>query len=562
MKLRRVVLEGLMVGLAVCAQPLAAVEERAENAALVPRTPTAATAGSIVMNQIQAIQTPVRRILSKEHLDFDHDGKREFIITREASYPANSPFEFYECVADNTFVLVHVLDLETDANDSYSPADAGDIDGDGLADLTVRGLDWVPNSGADYGLWVYESASPSTYPTALVWQVVAAFDAPVVGGVIVDGDGDGQLEIVANVPGPAGPVFAVYENDGDNSYPQTFSGPVTAEGQSFGVLTDLDEDGRKEMLHGGGGKITAFESSADDTYEVSWSWLFNPVINVVFIVDAGDLDGDGRKEFLAGGLKPISQPGDSFVIHLNVFEAVADDTVEIVATLVRPISNGFYSSAAVADVDGDGRKEIIFGTHWDVAIYRNTGDNAWQEIWVSPSGAGPVQSIGAADHDRDGKAEILFQAGTSTRVYEIHPAYAADVDGDGRVDAIDNCVSVSNPSQSDLDADGLGDACDNCIWGPNPEQGPAVLGQTILASTASTFAWPVRASVVYARGELSVVSTYTTNLVGSLVNATSWGDATVPPSGAGFYYVMRPNCPLGSWQSSLGAEPDRDVALP
>ena len=45
-----------------------------------------------------------------------------------------------------------------------------------------------------------------------------------------------------------------------------------------------------------------------------------------------------------------------------------------------------------------------------------------------------------------------------------------DSDDDGHGDACDNCPSDHNPLQRDDDGDGVGDACDNCPDAPNPTQ--------------------------------------------------------------------------------------------
>jgi hypothetical protein len=44
-----------------------------------------------------------------------------------------------------------------------------------------------------------------------------------------------------------------------------------------------------------------------------------------------------------------------------------------------------------------------------------------------------------------------------------------DTDGDGVIDAEDNCPNTVNPDQADADGDGIGDVCDNCPFTPAGE---------------------------------------------------------------------------------------------
>lgn len=49
-------------------------------------------------------------------------------------------------------------------------------------------------------------------------------------------------------------------------------------------------------------------------------------------------------------------------------------------------------------------------------------------------------------------------------------ALPVDTDGDGIIDALDNCPAVSNPDQIDQDSDSVGDVCDNCPLISNTNQ--------------------------------------------------------------------------------------------
>ena len=72
----------------------------------------------------------------------------------------------------------------------------------------------------------------------------------------------------------------------------------------------------------------------------------------------------------------------------------------------------------------------------------------------------------------------------------------------------------------------------------------------------------LRRSELKASDPFANVSTYLVDLLDSIALTDNLTDSSELASGAGFYYLFRPDCLVGSWQTSLGAEPERDLALP
>ncbi|MCP3979736.1 MAG: S8 family serine peptidase [bacterium] len=93
-----------------------------------------------------------------------------------------------------------------------------------------------------------------------------------------------------------------------------------------------------------------------------------------------------------------------------------------------------------------------------------------------------------------------------------------------------------------------------------------VFGVEIHAATPSTFAWSGNLDLAWVRGDLGAVASYDYSSFETAVDQSSFVDTAVPASSSGFYYLVRPSgayCNLqGSWQSSPGAEPQRDLVLP
>ena len=118
-----------------------------------------------------------------------------------------------------------------------------------------------------------------------------------------------------------------------------------------------------------------------------------------------------------------------------------------------------YGSGAVADVNGDGTLEIVFGTYYnDEHLYCVSAADG-RVLWKHKSERGPFDaSVAIADLDKDGKPEILAADSSSGRLVCL--------DGAGREKwAIQLPNSTdSPPAIADLDGDGTLEIVVGSMW--------------------------------------------------------------------------------------------------
>ena len=87
----------------------------------------------------------------------------------------------------------------------------------------------------------------------------------------------------------------------------------------------------------------------------------------------------------------------------------------------------------------------------------------------------------------------------------------------------------------------------------------AVFGQTVLAQDKNTLSWGTPDHARFVKGDLTDVSSYLITATGELPMAMSLDiSADHPGAGAGLYYLIR-SLACGSWQTTPGAEPGRNV---
>ena len=144
----------------------------------------------------------------------------------------------------------------------------------------------------------------------------------------------------------------------------------------------------------------------------------------------GDVDGDGQLEILNIG-------PDGTVV--SAFDA---STGALEWTLNLPGSAGRAHSGAMADLDGDGRYEMVFTNHnLLIAVGMNPAGTAPQVLWQM-SFDSLIGLPTLADATGDGRLEIIvvsdkgYVYGISTPPANI----AGDFNGDGSVDAADYVV--------------------------------------------------------------------------------------------------------------------------
>lgn len=254
----------------------------------------------------------------------------------------------------------------------------GDLDGDSLTDLVMDVTD---------SLLVYESPDRLSNPTRRVWfyQTGINSESP---SLMTDLDRDGRREILTKA------LYAnsVFECVGDNQYSMVHQDTNCPQNLSFAV-DDYDGDGKMEYAGGGVGgpplypNVFVYECVENDSYALTFVDTI-PSSAGIDVLGCKDLDGDGKPEFI---ITYMHAGGSGWTFNSWMFEAVGNDTYEaVLVDSVRNISSGCeYSWSAHGDVDGDGQDEFVWSTSTNWHVYKGVSNNVLQRVFSAyPPGPG------------------------------------------------------------------------------------------------------------------------------------------------------------------------------
>ncbi|MBK1659126.1 FG-GAP-like repeat-containing protein [Paracraurococcus ruber] len=168
------------------------------------------------------------------------------------------------------------------------------------------------------------------------------------------------------------------------------------------ALGDIDGDGRPDLVVGSlAGALTAFRNTGQGFAAFGPGRLAGVTTGPYSVPALGDIDGDGRDDLLLG------TQGGTLAAWRNTgtsFEAFA-------AAWLAAIPPGSFSAPALGDLDGDGRPDLVLGdANGTLTAYRNTGAR-FEAFAANPLGgiaATGFATAALADLDGDGRADLVF----------------------------------------------------------------------------------------------------------------------------------------------------------
>jgi gliding motility-associated-like protein len=265
----------------------------------------------------------------------------------------------------------------------------------------------------------------------------------------IDGDGKADL-VVANRSSYNVSVFKNTSTSGTISFAarEDFS---TAQEPRGLALVDLDGDGKLDIATTGGNlNQVAFTVLRNTSTSGSISFATKIEINTTaatYSIASADIDGDGKEDLIFGGPKMIIYPNTSTVGNIT-FAAPIDYTAAVNVNAI-----------AIGDIDGDGLKDICFTAGNNVSVFRNLSTSgainlATKVDFTAPSAYG----IALGDWDGDGKLDIAASLLNTTNTLSIF-TNTSTVGNISFATRIDNS-SPQNPyfiAGGDLNGDGKAD---------------------------------------------------------------------------------------------------------
>jgi hypothetical protein len=345
------------------------------------------------------------------------------------------------------------------SNFGISVSGAGDVNGDGYADVVVGSNAYADGQAAEGAAFVFlggasgvADANPATAATQLESnEASASFGSSVSGAG--DVDGDGYSDVIVGAPaygfidkGAAfifsGSASGIADGNPASAATELVSVETDSEFGSVAGAGDVNGDGYADVIVGApayalGGNGAAFlylgrssgipdggPADADAQLDSSESGA-NLGIQVA---GAGDVNGDGYSDVIVGAPLTGFTDGGAAFVYLGGSSGIENGTANSAATLLesdQASANLGCSVSGAGDVNADGYADVIVGAKWYDA---GEDDEGAAFVFLG-------SSAGIADGD-PATADAQLESNQMNANLGNAVSGAGDVNGDGYADVI------------------------------------------------------------------------------------------------------------------------------
>ncbi len=309
-----------------------------------------------------------------------------------------------------------------------SVASAGDVNGDGLADLIIGAKGANGHTGASYVVFGNTAAHGNIDLTNV---------ASGSGGFVINGEiGPGQSGFS---------VASAGDVNGDGVADLIVGAAYTPTGRSYVVFGNTAAHGNIDLSHvalGNGGFVITGEAG--------------PGRSGFSVASAGDVNGDGLADLVIGAPKTsvngFSNAGRSYV----VFGTTDTKSSGIDLASVALGSGGFvingqhvndysgWSVASAGDVNGDGLADLIIGAPYTSANGLHYSGRSYVVFGTTATSSSGIDLSAVAD----GTGGFVINPQSAGDTVGLSVASAGDVNGDGLADLIIGAKGVNSGTGS------------------------------------------------------------------------------------------------------------------